>query len=707
MRLRNVKSVWIRLGVVALLLAGSFALLSETKPPFTERDKAFWADEATINFVRPGLEFKVLGHEILADGTVRVRFSMTDPRGVGLDREGILTPGTVSTSFILAKIPRGGKYYEAYTTRVQTSTWSGSKTPGRQARQAAADSGGRYEKVSDGVYLYTFGTKLPADYDRAATHTIGIYGNRNLTEFDLGVNYKSVVYHFVPNGSAPTGMRDVVSTASCNKCHTDINAHGGSRRGMEMCVLCHAPAYGNVENIDPDTGNTFDMTVMTHKIHMGADLPSVKAGTPYVIVGNQNRAFDYSHIRIPSGANNCGFCHEPGPAQASLPLTSPTRWACGSCHDNINFATGEGHLGLPQFNDNGCARCHIPQGEIDFDASILGAHVTPRNSSLMRGAVAKIVSVENTRAGQRPAVTFTLTDRKGDPLAINELIPGTAGSGRLAVTLAGPATDYGEGIRATGTNGYVTEVMSATNVTGSPGRYRYAMTTAIPADAKGTWVIALEGRSSERLLEGTLKQRNVNANIPNDVTYFNVEGGPITPRRTIVTNAKCNQCHANLILHGENRDKIENCVICHNPAMTDAARRPANQLPAESIDMALMVHRIHAGTLQTRDYTIYGFGNVPYNFNRVALPMGEGQLANCGICHVGGSENVPAKATLKAVDPRGLLNPTYKATGACLGCHTSVDAASHALINTSQLGESCAVCHGPNGTYSVSRVHAQ
>lgn len=706
MTLRNGRGMWIRLGLVCLLLGGSIVLLSETKPPFTERDKAFWADEATINFVRPGLEFKILGHEIAADGTVKVRFSITDPRGVGLDRDGIYTPGPVSTSFILAKIPKDGKYYESYTIRTNTSTWDRSVAPGRTVRQAAADSGGRYEKVSDGVYTYTFATKLPANYDKTATHTIGMYGNRNLSEFDLGTNYRSIVYHFVPDGSKPTGVRDVIATATCNRCHTDINAHGGSRRGLEMCILCHAPAYGNVENVDPDTGNTIDMTVMTHKIHMGADLPSVQAGRPYVIVGFQNNVFDFSGIRMPSGINNCGACHQPGPAQAELPLTSPTRWACGSCHDNVNFATGEGHLGLPQFNDNGCARCHIPQGEIDFDASILGAHVVERDSSLMRGAKAKIVSVTNTRAGERPVVTFTLVDRKDTPMAINELIPG-AGRGRLALTLAGPTTEYGEGIRGTGTNGYVQEAISVTNVSGAPGRYTYTFTNAIPAGSKGTWAIAIEGRTDEKLLEGTLKERIVEGNIPNEVTYFSVDGSTVTPRRTIVTTARCNNCHSYLSLHGENRNAVENCVICHNPSMTDAARRPAAQAPTESIDFALMVHRIHAGELQTRDYTIYGFGNTPHNYNHVALPSGESQLANCSICHVGGSENLPVKATLKAVDPRGLLNPTYKATGACLGCHTSVDAASHALINTSQLGESCAVCHGPNADFAVAKVHAR
>jgi OmcA/MtrC family decaheme c-type cytochrome len=695
-----------RLGAIALLLAGSFALVSETKPPFTERDKAFWADEATVAFVRPGLDFRVLGHEITAEGVVRVRFRMTDARGVGLDRDGIFTPGPVSSSFILARIPRDGKFYEAYTTRSHTSTWAHSVAPGRTVRQASSDTGGRFESVGDGVYVYTFGTRLPAGFDRTATHTIGIFGNRNLAEFNLGTNFRSVEYHFVPDGAPPSGMRDVVSSASCNKCHTDINAHGGSRRGMANCVLCHAPGYGNVENVDPDTGNTLDMTVMTHRIHMGADLPSVQAGRPFRMVGRLNTVADFSHVRMPSGPGNCGFCHEQGPAQAGHFLAAPSRAACGSCHDDVNFATGEGHIGLPQFTDAGCARCHIPQGELDFDASILGAHVTPSESALVRGAKAKIVSVANTRPGERPAVTFTLTDRADRAMAIEDLIPG-AGRGRLALTLAGPTTDYGEGIRGAGLNGFVTETVTVPRVTGAPGRYTYTFTTAIPAGSVGTWAIAVEGRTNERVLQGTLRERAIDTNIPNEVTYFSVDGSPVTPRRTIVTDAKCNQCHASLIAHGSNRDKVENCVICHNPAMTDARQRPAARMPAESIDMAMMIHRIHAGTLQTRDYTLFGFGGTAYNFNRVVLPMGPSQSANCSVCHVDGSYDFPVRAALRVTDPRGLLNPVFKASGACLGCHTSVEAASHALLNTSPLGESCGVCHGPNASQSVARVHAQ
>ena len=74
---------------------------------------------------------------------------------------------------------------------------------------------------------------------------------------------------------------------------------------------------------------------------MGEELPSVKAGTPYVIYGNSMSRHDYSTVVLPSDTRRCTFCHEQntGAAQKTAYL-KPTINACGACHDNVNFATG-------------------------------------------------------------------------------------------------------------------------------------------------------------------------------------------------------------------------------------------------------------------------------------------------------------------------------------------------------------------------------
>ena len=83
------------------------------------------------------------------------------------------------------------------------------------------------------------------------------------------------------------------------------------------------------------------------------------------------------------------------------------RAACGSCHDNVNFATGENHVDLPQVSDHLCSNCHIPQGELDFDASIMGAHTIPRLSHALPGTVFTLVRVDNAAAGKQPVSAYS------------------------------------------------------------------------------------------------------------------------------------------------------------------------------------------------------------------------------------------------------------------------------------------------------------
>jgi OmcA/MtrC family decaheme c-type cytochrome len=303
----------------AIAVVITLSLASGQKGVYSPREKAFYADASAVQFVRPGLVFKITSAQVASDGTITATLSIADPAGLPLDRAGVTTPGAVSISMVAATIPKGQEQYISYTTRMQTSPITGVS-----AIQGAADSGGSFTSVSDGVYKYTFATKAPSGFDATATHTIGAYGSRNLTLFNLGTNYASTTFNFVPNGSAVTTTRDVVHTTACNTCHDQLSAHGGSRRGMEMCILCHNP-----QSIDPDTGNTIDLKVMAHKIHMGSSLPSVKAGKPYQIIGFSPTPVDWSTVVYPADARRCETCHRQDvkAAQATAYLTTPTRAA--------------------------------------------------------------------------------------------------------------------------------------------------------------------------------------------------------------------------------------------------------------------------------------------------------------------------------------------------------------------------------------------
>jgi OmcA/MtrC family decaheme c-type cytochrome len=658
---------------LALILSGA------PNARYTRNEKAFFADANLVSFVRPGLVIKITSAQIGQDGTINVTFALTDPQGLPLDRTGVLTPGAVSLSFIPAYIPKNQLQYVDYLTRSATGVVSGT------VAQAAAESNGVFTATSDG-YRYTFSTKAPSGYDQTATHTIGIYGSRDLTLFDLGTNYASTTFNFVPNGSAVTQVRDVIRTTSCNRCHDQLSAHGGSRRGIEMCVLCHTP-----QTTDPDTGNTVNLPVMIHKIHMGSELPSVVAGKPYQIIGFQGAVNDWSTVVLPSDPRRCEVCHDQtsGATQATAYLTRPTRVACGACHDDVNFATGANHPGGPQISDNQCAQCHIPQGDLDFDASIKGAHLVPEDSKNLSGLVFQIVKVENGLAGQKPRVTFTVKDNSGAAVPLSSL-------NNLSFVMAGPTSDYGYtsfGSDVT-SPGYVSESAMSASQCGSDGTCTYNFNHAVPSGAHGSFAIGMEGRRTETLLPGTVDATDVRYGGINKVTYFSVDGSPVQPRRTVVQIASCNQCHSFLSFHGDNRNQVEMCVLCHNPSLTAAPDDPS-QLP-QGVSYNLMVHRIHSAYKT--------FADVRYP---AMSPQGApGDTRNCAMCHVNASNTTPAGIN-DVLDPQGYLNPIKPFTASCIGCHSSAAASSHALANTTSVGESCAVCHASGSAFAIDQVHAQ
>src|SRR6185437_6957243 len=107
--------------------------------------------------------------------------------------------GVVSLSFVIGYIPKGQEQYSSYIVRPVASTTGNGVT----ATQAAADSGGTTQTAATGQYIYTFATKAPTDFDATATHRAGIYGNRNLTQWNLGTNFADTTYDFVPAGGNP------------------------------------------------------------------------------------------------------------------------------------------------------------------------------------------------------------------------------------------------------------------------------------------------------------------------------------------------------------------------------------------------------------------------------------------------------------------------------------------------------------------------
>jgi OmcA/MtrC family decaheme c-type cytochrome len=678
---------------VLFFLAAAFAIAALVEEQNGDQtvnalQKDSYLSAAEASFIRPGLKIIIQDIQIPADRKPLVTVKYTDNLDQPLDRLGVLTPGAVSSSFILAYLPKSvaGEVtdYVAYTTRTVT-TPSNSPNPGVKAIQAGTDSGGVWTEVGGGVYTYKFATTLPANYDATLTHTLGIYGRRDLREWGLSFYVSNPTKDFYPGKpltTPVTQIHDIAVTASCNQCHDPLALHGETgRREMPICVLCHTP-----QTVDPDTGNTVDMKVMTHKIHRGASLPSVIAGKPYVIIGNSQSVNDYSDIALPQDIRNCTTCHKDS-KQTNAWKLFPSAEACGSCHDDVDFTTGANHPAGPSTNAD-CASCHQPEGQYEFDASVVGAHTVPYKSKQLLLPKLTVQSLTNTGPGQKPTMVFTIKDRNGnaiDPAKFS----GT--TGQLRANIVGSTADY----NMTPINETITGASFANGIA------TYNFKAAIPATATGSWALELEGRLNATLIMGgdpttTLSQRDA---LDNVVSYFAVTGTTVTPRRTVVSLASCNKCHEKLQLHGGNRNTVEACVVCHNPSRT-----AGTGAAAESFSMQWMTHKIHTGEELTGDYVLGGT-----SFKEVLYP---GDRRNCIACHAGNTYTVPTPAgTVATVTPKNYWSPTMPIAAACLGCHDSVSTAAHAFINTTTFGtmqvESCEVCHKESADFAVSKSHAR
>ena len=294
--------------------------------------------------------------------------------------------------------------------------------------------------------------------------------------------------------------------------------------------------------------------------------------------------------------------------------------------------------------------------------------------------------------------------------------------GSLSLTMAGPTTDYGYtsfGSSVT-TPGYVTEAVAAGSTCSSDGTCSYTFTHTIPATAKGTYAIGIEGRLPITLLPGTTQTVTTNYGGTNQVVYFSVDGSTVAPRRTVVAMANCNNCHGYLEVHGDLRNNVTYCVLCHNPSNTDASTRatatnPADKAaPAQGINFPLMIHSIHTGdklAAAGMSFVIVGFGGSHNDFSDVRYPAmlngTPGDTANCAMCHVNGSEAVLPVGKNNVIDPAGLLSPAGATTSACTACHFDTPSMAHAVINTDpKFGESCTVCHALGAAFDVIAEHA-
>lgn len=366
----------------------------------------------------------------------------------------------------------------------------------------------------DGSWTYAFPTPLPRNhlpplndsdavlFDPGArqteltgrplapgTYSVGmaLYKNYSIdgkTYRDAG----NAVGHFLFGGATVLRPRGVVAADACNACHGEVRAHGGIRRDVALCLLCHGAGAEDRPSADPakaTPGATIDFAAMVHAIHRGRELRAVRATANgakpfrYQLVGFGENVHDYSDVVFPqmpggTGFNqqtrNCEACHA-GAAEPDAYWKRPSRAACGACHDDVDFADGtkldfslatvsggllaESDLHdpayrtdfhVPQADDSSCVGCH---GDTVPDLAVRAVHrppllvdAAPTTPGKVDLAV-ELLAVSGAtgaggafRAGDTLSVTFRVVDGLGNPVAVD------TGTSAVQGVFSGPTGNY-------------------------------------------------------------------------------------------------------------------------------------------------------------------------------------------------------------------------------------------------------------------------
>ncbi len=241
-----------------------------------------------------------------------------------------------------------------------------------------------------GPFTYTFAEPIPdtypaplndsADFDFDGgwgelqgeplvdgTYTIAMYAYQEIVVGETTFRESSLpatVDVRVGSGGSLEPYAAIVNDTSCNACHGNLRFHGNTRRGVQLCVLCHTSGAEDsipevVEAPEPDT---IDFKVMIHKIHNARELDAVQSGGAYDLGGFRNRLINFSTGLLPTmpgGAKHCQACHGESEAWKSPTERDDVRvWmkVCTACHDSSSTLA---HVNAQTFGGvESCSVCH-------------------------------------------------------------------------------------------------------------------------------------------------------------------------------------------------------------------------------------------------------------------------------------------------------------------------------------------------------------
>ncbi|MBI4216515.1 MAG: hypothetical protein HY687_03910 [Chloroflexi bacterium] len=361
-------------------------------------------------------------------------------------------------------------------------------------------------QVDKNVLKYTL---QPVSTEEAGTYTASLWAVKKGTP---PVNQTFVLADF-QLGTA-TAEKQIVEKEKCAQCHlgadsgqfyfhhvdpTATNPYGNPAIDavpVRTCKSCHnnegyAAYPGNIADpTGPTTVRTPDPIVRrVHGVHMGEELKN-----PFNIDPAAGSFKNYTGVVFPANVKNCTACHVDDRWK-----TTPSRLACGACHDNTWFGdavsmpkTAVAHKGGAQPNDAACAACHTPDTGGVKPVSVAHKVEQPMNKidiSLTPPGNGKFYV-----AGEKPTVTVVIRDDKG--AAIDHTKVSDANFSTAGLFVYGPRMESVPVLTSTAANGISKARASATNATAASGTPTKGWTFV----AGDTFKIAVHGAAPQEIV---------------------------------------------------------------------------------------------------------------------------------------------------------------------------------------------------------------
>ncbi len=500
----------------------------------------------------------------------------------------------------------------------------------------------------------------------------------------LGTISGKIYMHHIDVGRSPTGSWDL------------------DYEPVTSCILCHNnDGYAAYNDASVAGGKVPDAIVLrVHGVHMGEGLQ--RAFNTNSVNGNFR---DYVPLAFPADVRNCTACHADDRWK-----TTPTRAACGSCHDTVWFgapadkpADMVAHVGGKQSDDTKCLLCHgaDPSPDESF-ISTAAAHLVapPAFKQAVDLSMSAPANGKYFVAGEAPQVTIKITD-VATALAID---PAT-----IVEPLVSTNVQPNEWKRANlfvyGPRDHTVPVLTTAAANPDPNHY-YANndlrvlqdpSKADPRITRTSDSIVYQLGTITNLAAGTYTAFvEVMPNAPlGGTAYLNFQVGTTNVEPLVA--ASCTDCHGDTRMHGGYFAVTftpDICKACHDYERQTPGKTTwtASNSGFGAAPLSRRVHGVHYGNyLDKPDENTKGIA-------QIIFPQ---DVRNCTKCHS---------------DPKSITWTEKPSRLACLACHDADAAQTHGNLMTydptpadpwsGDEVETCEVCHGSDADFSPAKVHS-